>query len=99
MVVEMDDVLLAPAEVGNDEPDSGKKLATMPFHFCDYPTLMTPHCGLVLELMVQDYRCLRRTPHRPRHESLDFTVQDVIGGQPNDILEALGFQIRVFVTG
>ena len=58
VVVEMDDILLAPAEVGDDEPDSGEKLATMPFHFCDYPALMTPHCGLVLELVVQDYRCL-----------------------------------------
>jgi len=51
MVVEMDDVLRSPAEVGDDEPDSREELATMPFNFCDYPALMIPHCGLVVELV------------------------------------------------
>ena len=74
VVVEMDNVLLAPSEVGDNEPDSGEELATMPFYFCDYPTLMIPHCGLVMELVVQDYRCFRRKPDRSRHKMLDFTV-------------------------
>jgi len=74
MVVEMDDVLRSPAEVGDDEPDSREELATMPFNFCDYPALMIPHCGLVVELVVQDYWCLRRTPDWPRHKMLDFAV-------------------------
>jgi len=34
------------------------KLRTV--HFCDYPALMTPHYGLVVELVVQDSWCLRR---------------------------------------
>ena len=76
-------ILFAPVKVGNKEPDSGGKLATMLFHFCDYPALMIPHCGLVEELMVPDNRHYRRTPDRPRHKMLDLTVQDVIGGQPN----------------
>ena len=70
----MDDVLLAPTEVGDNESDSGEELATMPFYFGDYPALMIPHCGLVVKLMVQDYWCLRRTPDWPRHEMLDFAV-------------------------
>jgi hypothetical protein len=74
MIVEMDDILRSPAKVGDDEPDSGEELATMPFYFCDYPALMTPHCGLVVKLVVQDYRCFRRTPDRSRHKMLDFTV-------------------------
>ena len=52
MVVEADNVLLAPAEVGDDEPNSGEKLATMPFHFRDYPTLTIPRRGMVPELAV-----------------------------------------------
>ena len=80
MVVEADNVLLAPGEVGDDEPNSGEKLATMPFRFRDYPTLTIPRRGLVPELVVYDDWSLRRTPNRPRHELLNFTVQDVIGG-------------------
>ncbi len=95
MVVEADDILLAPAKVGNDEPNSGKKFATMPFHLRDYPTLTIPHCGLVVELVIPDYRCSRWTPDRSRHEMLDFAVQNAIGGQTDDILEVLGFQILV----
>jgi len=37
MVVEMDDVLRSPAEVGDDEPDSREELATMPFNFLRLP--------------------------------------------------------------
>jgi len=95
LVVEMDDVLLVPAEVGDDEPDSGEELATMPFYFRDYSALMIPHCGLVVELVVQNYWRLRRTPDRSRHKMLNFAVQDIIGGQSNDILEMLAFQILV----
>jgi hypothetical protein len=39
-------------EVGDDEPDSGEELATMPFHIYDYPALMIPLCDLVLELVL-----------------------------------------------
>ena len=81
MVVEADNVLLAPAEVGDDEPDPREELSSMPFHFRDHPTLTTPRRSLVLELVVHDDWSLGRTPNRPRHEMLDFTVQDVIGGQ------------------
>ena len=63
IVVEMDDILLAQTKVGNKEPDSREKLATMPFHFCYYPALMTQRRSLVLELVVQDDWCLRRTPN------------------------------------
>jgi len=69
----MDDVLRSPAEVGDDEPDSREELATMPFNFCDYPALMIPHCGLVVELVVQTIGAFA-TPDWPRHKMLDFRV-------------------------
>ena len=67
----------------------------MPFHFRDYPTLTIPRRGLVPEFVVQDDWSLRRTPNRPRHEMLDFTVQNVIGGQADDILKVLSFQVPI----
>jgi hypothetical protein len=74
IVVEMDDVLLAPTEVSDNEPDTGEELAMMPFHYCDYPALMIPHCGLVEKLVIPDNRRFGWTPDRPRHEMLDFAV-------------------------
>jgi len=73
MVVEMDDVLRSPAEVGDDEPDS-RESSPRCHSTLRLPALMIPHCGLVVELVVQDYWCLRRTPDWPRHKMLDFAV-------------------------
>ena len=81
MVVEADNVHLAPGEVADDEPNSGEKLATMPFHFRDYPALTIPRRGLTPELVVYDDWSLLRTPNRPCHELLNFTVRTSLAGK------------------
>jgi hypothetical protein len=58
VVVETNDALLRPAEIGHDEPDPREELSSMPFHFRDHQTLTTPRRGLVLKIVVSDDWCM-----------------------------------------
>ena len=84
-----------PGEIGHNEPDTGEEFAAVPFHLGDYPALVAPSRGLVLEIVVQDDKGLGRPSHRSREEMPDLAGQDVVGGQPDGVAESLRLEVLV----
>src|SRR5215469_17372475 len=59
-VVEADDLLRAPLQVGDDEADAGEQLARVPLHLGDHATGALPRTGLIAEAVVEDLGLARR---------------------------------------
>src|SRR4051812_496940 len=56
------------------------------------PARVTPGLGLVAEAGVGTPDLVGRTAHRAREQVSDLSLQDRIGGQPDDIAVILGLQ-------
>ena len=63
-IVEGHHPLGRPAEIGDDEPDTGKQLAGVPFDLGDDPPRLIPGPGLVAETCIKASHIVRRPADR-----------------------------------
>ena len=80
-IVEGHHPLGRPAEIGDDEPDTGKQLAGVPLHLGHDAAGLVPALGPVAEAGVVAPYMIGRTADRSREQVRDAFLQHSIGGK------------------
>gem|GEM_PF-2606171 len=98
LVVEPHDPVRVHGHVGDDEADTRKQLARMPFNLGDHPARLVPGRRLIFEVLVEALDLGQGTPpHGPFQPMRDLVLEHRVGGQPDGVEIACFFQ--PFVDG
>ena len=92
LIVEGYDARGGTGQVGHDEPDARVQLARMPFDLGEDPPGLVPGAGLVAEAGIVTPHVVRRPADGALEEMADAVLEHLVGGNPNGVLETLGFQ-------
>jgi hypothetical protein len=92
LVVEGDDPLGRPRQVGHDEADARVKLARMPFDLCHNRPDFLPALRLIAEPGVVAANLMRRSADRALEQVSNPILQNAVTRQPDRIADALGFE-------
>src|SRR6266851_4969237 len=92
VVVERDDALCWPRQVGDDEADARIKLARVPLDLRHNPPRLLPTLRLIAEAGIIAAHLIRRSPDRALEQVSDFVLQDAVGRQPDHVTYAFGFK-------
>src|SRR5262245_2388676 len=95
LVVEGDDPLRRPCHVGDDEADTRIKLSGMPLDFRNHPARLGPASGLIAEVRMKPTHLVWRSPNWTLEQITDPVLEDLVGRQPDRILDPFGFQVFV----
>src|SRR6516164_9027531 len=95
LVVEGDDPLRRSCHVGDDEADTRIKLSGMPFDLRNHPARLGPASGLIAEVRMKPAHLVWRPPNRTLEQITDPVLEDLVGRQPDRILDPFGFQVFV----
>ena len=92
LVVEADDALGGPRQVGHDKADTRVKLGGVPFDLGYDTAGLLPALRLIAEAGEVAPYLVRRSPGRALQQVSDLVLQDPVGRQSNRIAHALGFE-------
>src|SRR5207302_538731 len=92
LVVEGDDPLGRPRQVGHDEADAWVKLTRMPFDLGHDAARLVPALRLIGEAGIVPAQL---SPDRALQKIADPALQDTVRRQPDRIADLLGFEILV----
>jgi hypothetical protein len=94
LVVEGDDTLGRPSQVGDDEADTRVKFARMPLDLGHDAARLVPALRLIAEagLVLVAANVMRRSSDRALQQLADPTLQDAVGRQPDRVAGTLGFK-------
>src|SRR5262249_57326596 len=87
-VVETDDLLRVPLQVGDNETDPWEQFAGMPLHFRHHAAGLVPRPRSIAEAGVELLRLVRRPPHGPLEQVCDLPLQHGVGLEPDRVAEA-----------
>jgi hypothetical protein len=90
LVVEGDDPLGRARQVGDDEANAGIKLARVPLDLGHHAARYLPGLRLITEAGVVPPDLVRRTANRALEQVADPQLQNLIGRQPDRVLEPFG---------
>src|SRR6516164_418279 len=92
LVVEADDALGGPRQVGHDKADTRVKLGGVPFDLGYDTAGLLPALRLIAEAGEVAPYLVRRSPGRALQQAGDPFLQDVVGRQPDRIADTLSFE-------
>src|SRR6516164_8317089 len=92
---EGDDPLRRSCHAGDDEADTRIKLSGMPFDLRNHPARLGPASGLIAEVRMKPAHLVWRSPNRTLEQITDPVLEDLVGRQPDRILDPFGFQVFV----
>jgi len=95
LVVEGDNVLGGPRQIGDDESNARIKLARMPFNLGDDAARLRPASGLIGEGRIRPAHVIGRATNRPLEQIADPFLQDAVRGKPDRVFDAFGFEILI----
>ncbi len=81
-----------PRQVGDDEANARIRFARMPFDPDHHAAALRPACGLAAEVCVIPAHVVRWSANGALEQMRDADLQHLVGGKPDRVSEALGFQ-------
>src|SRR4051812_46039770 len=91
-VIEGDDALSGPRQVGDNESNTRIQLAWIPFDLGHNMARLVPALRLIAEAGVVAPYLVRRSPDRALQQMSDLVLQDLVGRQPDRVARTLGFE-------
>jgi hypothetical protein len=79
-------------QVGDDEADARIKFSGMPLDFGNHSARLGPASRLIGEIGMQPTHLVRRSPDRAFEQVADPALENLVGRQPDRVLDPLGFQ-------
>jgi hypothetical protein len=95
LIVKSDDVPRTARRVGDDEADARKEFAEMPLNLGNDSTWLRPTCRLIPKGRIDAPHRMRRAPDGSFEQRRDPILQDLIGWQPDRIINPLRFKVLV----
>src|SRR5262249_2217694 len=92
LVVECNDPLGRAAHVRHDEADAGIKFSGIPLDLGGNPRRLGPGSGLIAEIGMEPPDFIGRSSDRTLEQVANPTLQDLVGRQPDRILDPLRFE-------
>src|SRR3954467_12479144 len=91
-VIEGDDALSGPRQVGDNESNTRIQLARIPFDLGHDMARLVPALRLIAEAGVITPYLVRWSPDRALQQMSDLVLQDLVGREPDRVACILGFK-------